>query len=67
MSRASSITATTDLLRDASEYNGDISWVSDVEYIASKSNEAISLNYLKDNDVDEVSVVVKGGKQRKAE
>lgn len=47
--------------------NGDISWVSDVEYIASKSNEAISLNYLKDNDVDEVSVAVKGGKQRKAE
>ena len=47
--------------------NGDISWVSDVEYIASNSNEAISLNYLKDNDVDEVSVAVKGGKQRKAE
>lgn len=47
--------------------NGDISWVSDVEYIASKSNDAISLNYLNDNDVDEVSVAVKGGKQRKAE
>lgn len=47
--------------------DGAISWISDIESLASKSNEAISLNYLKDNDVNEVSVAIKGGKQRKAE